>query len=96
MNCELNDLAVIVHSETGRNLGKIVEVVKFLGESPEFNGYTWCTGSGPAWLCEAKGTPISVRYGDPVFAVVIPDVWLKPVSGLPIDEEVTEDLKELA
>lgn len=96
MNVKQGDLAIVMHSETGRNLGKIVEVIKLLGESPVFDGRSWGIGDGLLWLVEAKGAPISVRFGPPLAVVPMPDAWLRPISGIPLNDEVTDDLEVVA
>lgn len=93
MNVKQGDLAVIVHSETGRNLGKIVEVLKLLGESPVFDGRLWNPGDGPSWLVEAKGAPISCRFGDPAALVPVPDSWLCALRSDDYRDEVTDALE---
>jgi hypothetical protein len=92
LNCKPGDLAIVMYSETGLNLGKIVEVIKLLGETPEFDGQFWNIDDGPSWLVEAKGSPILCSVGPPLSVVPIPDAWLRPISGVPVDEEITDEV----
>jgi hypothetical protein len=86
MNCKPGDLAILIHANLPENLGAIVEVIR-----P-------CEIFGPGyWVCSST-TPRRGVIGNRVISAKAEnsahDSWLRPVSGLPIDDEVTEDLKE--
>ncbi|MEX3914854.1 hypothetical protein AB4Y43_01220 [Paraburkholderia sp. BR10872] len=86
MNVKAGDLAIVIHSENGDGIGMVLKVVSAWGRYPEY---------GFLWNVE---TPREVRTwsGRMTRFPQIPDAWLKPVSGLPIEDEVTDEIKELA
>lgn len=63
LRCKPGDLAIVVRSRRQQNVGRLVEVVSFAGENPEFDGYVWCEGEGPSWHVRAVGSPMPVRQG---------------------------------
>lgn len=84
MNCKPGDLAVTVGMLDGNN-GMIVEVIEG-------------TDCGKGWVCKAmrkvKGDadtnkPRMIPAGAPL---IIADVNLRPISGVPVDDEVTDCL----
>jgi hypothetical protein len=80
MNCKIGDLAVVTGCPIANCNDQVVEVVSLYGPLRKF---------GLAWNC----TNSRIRMaGFPM--VPIPDAMLRPISGLPVDDEVTEDLKE--
>jgi hypothetical protein len=95
MNCKQGDLAIII---SGGNCGKIVEVVRLLGEHPAWDGYLWNLGDGPCWLAKAAGQPIKIfSYEDG--AVIekpslqecpVPDMHLRPIRGDELDEDTSD------
>jgi len=95
MNCKPGDLAIIVKSMVPANIGKIVMVLKFYKTDDRF---------GPLWFVDGENISEAVGLRDLDYRVrrdsarplYGPDDWMKPVSGLPVDDEVTEDLKEPA
>lgn len=88
MNCKPGDLAIIIHDPDfkGQDLGKLVEVIK--GEGLDCDGdYCWeCQPLSPLTGCDEGRVETNLTLID------IPDAWLKPVSGLPLDEEVLEEI----
>jgi hypothetical protein len=89
VNVKPGDLAIVVRDEFEQNIGRIVKV---LCESDCDVG---------AWLCRAVGAPMlimsrrtEVAYFDHEGDAYDSD--LRPISGVPVDDEVTEDLKEPA
>ncbi|OBR52355.1 hypothetical protein A6456_10675 [Paraburkholderia tropica] len=60
----------------------------------------WMDQGLPEWRCTSTriGRVYDTETGQDKLSLDfdIPDAWLRPVSGLPIDEDVTEDLKEPA
>lgn len=89
MNCKPGDLAIIVHqSESAPNVGRIVEVIRFYGERGR--------GKWPCWVVHASSplNAFNALTKAPTKAVdmIIPDAWLRPVSGLSIDEETRDEV----
>ncbi|KVO11742.1 hypothetical protein [Burkholderia ubonensis] len=89
MNCKQGDLAIIVHqSDAAPNLGRIVEVMEWRGE--------YGLGKWPCWLVKA---PRPMNVFDPLTRLpsqsvlgVIPDAWLRPVSGIPTADEILDEV----
>lgn len=96
MNCKQGDLAFIVGSELG-NTGKIVKVIRFLGECPYFDSIDWFDGMGPCWLVETQGSQICVQNTAGVngFHKVCPapDSRLRPIRPGDVSETTDSDLK---
>lgn len=87
MNCKPGDLAIIIHDPQtkGRDLGKLVEVIQSMGRDEDYD-YCWeCQPLSPLAGWDDDG-----RYVENLDLINIPDTWLKPVSGLPLDEEVPD------
>jgi len=92
MNCKPGDLAIIVRSRLApENIGRIVEIVRRRSTETE--------KEGPEWLVRCDRNMVErwehgfVRLVTERFYL---DACLRPVSGLPVEDEVTEDLKEPA
>ncbi|MFP3564714.1 hypothetical protein [Paraburkholderia sp. SIMBA_030] len=88
MNCKPNILAfVVVPGEwpTKTLDGMVVEV---LWLRPAFDDPT--KDQRPTWWCKFK-TPWFHRSG-PVSECFLLDAWLRPISGVPIAEETTEEI----
>lgn len=94
MNVKPGDLAIITFSTSGKNFGKIVEVLSFhLGRiiTPEGKNFNFHSG---AWLVKSPSKNI---YG-PVHDEYLQysgyeDKYLKKVSGLPLQEDEQTDIK---
>lgn len=93
MNVKPGDLAIVIKAHIPENVGKIVRVQKFMRNDELF---------GPLWQVECESIRNTVgrktlkpmkRGGRPLYA---PDDWMRPVSGLPLNDEVTDDIKEPA
>jgi hypothetical protein len=87
MNCKPGDLAIVTFPS--RNAGMIVEIIR-----PSKGGHY----SGLfSWYVRSAGAPMFIRKEDGSIGRKVgasaPDAWLKPVSGLPINDEVTDDIK---
>ena len=88
MNCKPGDLAIIVRDPFPENIGRIVEVKR----------PAEVVLDAPAWFCVARGTPLRIVNIDfPYDSYLgdrgdVYDVDLKPVSGLPITDDVTEEI----
>jgi hypothetical protein len=89
MNVKQGDLAIIIKSLAG-NEGRIVSVVEFLGTDQGFCGFP--AVPSPLWMVDSF-LPIRNVGGWLAPSGVVPDAWLRPVSGLPeveiADAEVT-------
>ncbi len=94
MNVKQGDLAIQIKSLNG-NDGAIVKIIQYLGVHPEYMGYLWHKNRGGCWLVEyqkmgkAKGGLVN-KF------LPTPDSWLRPVSGLPLQEDEHIDIKEPA
>ena len=92
MNCKPGDLAYIVAGlvDPSPNIGKVVEVIGLYGID---------SALGLMWRCRAT-SPILTRRRDGRITADLkfasPDAWLRPISGVPVTDDVTEDLKEPA
>ena len=90
MHVKAGDLAIQIISHAG-NDGKIVKVLRFVGEYHYSDG---CIDHD-AWECD-YGMPVCGAGGDIKQIRYISDAWLRPVSGLPMEDEVKDETKELA
>ncbi|HWT40937.1 MAG TPA: hypothetical protein VN081_06790 [Dongiaceae bacterium] len=96
MNVKAGDLAIIIAANhTPENIGTIVEVVRIAVPGELFaNGNIRFTGSpNSAWVTKRDGgepMPWRLASGNQFVAeeVVCEDRFLRPVSGLPIEEDV--------
>ncbi|MGF6837034.1 hypothetical protein QF001_000901 [Paraburkholderia youngii] len=91
MNCKPGDLAIQIRSTSG-NEGRIVKVLSFLGSDPFYEGFRWCIGAGPCWLVEYQGTGGTSIRGKRMKTMPCPDSRLRPISGVPVDEDVTNEV----
>jgi hypothetical protein len=91
MNCKPGDLAFIVDSQFPENLGRVVEVISAYGDFRD-EGFCWNVIAKTAMKGEGEidGRIMYLREG------FIPDVCLRPISGAPVNDEVTDDIKEPA
>lgn len=80
MNCKPGDLAILIKSHAG-NEGKIVKVGKFYGTYK----FPIAGIHHDCYLIEG------IASSD-----ICPDCYMRPVSGLPMDEETHNDIKEPA
>lgn len=79
MRCKPGDLAYIVSSDDPASIGAIVQVVR---ACPLWTGVT---GVQHWWVCGTR--PLSTIGGDLVAEGAIEDFRLRPISGVPVDEE---------
>lgn len=84
MNVKQGDLAIAIHAGNPGNIGRIFEVIRFVGQR-EFNGI-----SGPAWLVRAVGIKATTACGGQTSEALAFDAWLRPISGIPDQEETTK------
>lgn len=93
MNCKPGDMAVIVKSDA--NVGRLVEVVEFVGVDPVFGGRVWYS-DGPCWLVRSIGTPLQAANFWPALVMVAPieDSRLRPFRPGDLEDE-TPTVREL-
>lgn len=84
MNCKPGIMAIVIKAELQENIGIIVDVVS---ECPVGGpGYWWCSTREPRRTVSGLGYILSVRDAS------MPDSWLRPVSGLPLNEEIGDEV----
>lgn len=92
MNCKPGDLAIIIRAPfVPENVGRIVKVLKFVGVDDGGERSDW-------WRVESGGLPIKGRGGVFVLNGIVPDAYMRPVSGIPDTEEADakQPIKEVA
>lgn len=91
MNCKPGDLAYIRDDEFPENNGRIVEVIAPV----RLEGFE---GPGFWWLVRSVGVPLAFsQHGEEGFAgydveVHCRDCDLRPISGVPVHDEVTDEV----
>lgn len=99
MNCKIGDLAVVIGK--GPIAGRIVEVFKACPQNVVFclpDGYPH-EPVDYEWIVRLQNPAEVNTTGGMTRRTVwapAPDRKLRPVSGIPMEDEVTEDLKEPA
>jgi hypothetical protein len=86
--CKVNDLAIIIQSEISENIGRIVHIDRPFDQA--FDGaFRWVASStGAPMLGCFNGSGVLVE----TLVGVIEDYMLRPITGLPIDEEITDEV----
>lgn len=87
MNCKPGDLAYIVGNFP--EAGYIVECLELTPKQPHWPEY------GAFWYCKSV-RPIECEYTGFRRDIVVPDKFLRPISGVPLNDEVTDDLEVTA
>jgi len=87
MNVHPGDLAIVVKSDIPEVVGMIVEVVSGAGIQDDEGLFEWFVRPSAPSRCFLPDGSIGVLE-----LVGCPDAWLRPLSGLPIDEETREEL----
>lgn len=82
MNCKQGDLATIIKSVDGINVGKVVQVGQYMGEHSKL---------GPIWHIFSKGCDLITEYGAVGPGCDCPDAWLRPLP--PDDMPAANDAK---
>ena len=94
-NVTFGCLAIVINAKRPENIGKIVTVGRFYqaGDKVEIMGMVKNVPRA-GWLCESPSGFVFADYVLP--RAMIPDSHLRPVSGLPDDQDVLEQysLKE--
>jgi hypothetical protein len=96
MNCKQGDLAIVVRSVTGLNLGKIVRCVRWVGYSAKdpVTGGEWADPADDNWEIDP---PLSVFWRVGIYvgeSTLCRDSCLRPLRGDLLDNE-TETGREL-
>lgn len=90
MNCKPGDLAILIHASLEENIGKIVKVLSSARGNAD--GMPWWHIS-----CESMefGTGVVDGMRLPINrfnSLECPDAWLRPISGIPMTEDVTDEV----
>jgi len=102
MNCKQGDLAIVVHSESGLNAGKIVRCVRWVGtlETNPATGFAWTPGAchdfweiDPPLLTNQLRNGKVVAKNDPLPVVL--DSCLRPIRGDLLDEETEREFERV-
>ena len=84
MNCKPGDLAVVVQSDTGINLGKVVQVVCLHdSETHDLDGVSFRRPQGPRWVIDPA---LRASDGRPLFTYK--DIGLRPIRDQPGEDEM--------
>lgn len=85
MNCKPGDLAYIVRSGAPENIGAVVEVLRPVPPGE------WLFQDSPEWVVKARDKLWGFDSGNPepylVDDLETRDCDLRPISGVPVDEE---------
>jgi hypothetical protein len=104
MNCKPGDLAIVTGTnKTPETIGRIVEVVRPAVYGEHFTSVSGreirFEGPSTSWAVRsASHLPWRIGNGDLLWCetVVTNDAHLTPISGVPVNDEVTDDIKEPA
>ena len=94
LNCKAGDLAITVKCHVPDNLGKIVQIIAYEGLQ-EWVNYP---DPIPVWLIRAYSGSSGLTYLFPDGIVkrtetgLVPDCFLRPISGLELEDEVIESI----
>lgn len=83
MRCKQGDMAYVVKAPLGGPIGIVVKVERFDSHHEHY---------GPLWLCIGRDPLPTIGLGDRK-DVLISDDWLRPIGGVPIHDEVTDDME---
>jgi hypothetical protein len=100
MNCKPGDLAYVIRAVvTPEMVGAVVSVLRSAVHMETVDGIRYEV-TEPGWVVESAGSSLPVRSNDGILRIVkrrvVMDRLLRPISGVPVNDEVTEDLKEPA
>ncbi|WP_139094004.1 hypothetical protein [Burkholderia sp. CCA53] len=95
MNCKPGDIAIVTRTRCGKGVGKIVEVVRLA-----VNGEIFVTREGKRIAADLEGWGVCwvirgdrLKWGDDQIAErAFPDAYLRPVSGLPITDDIEDEV----
>jgi hypothetical protein len=99
MNCKPGDLAYVIRAETTPEMiGMVVTVLRMAIDGEEVCGRRFAVME-PGWVVEANSL-IPARGCDGILRHLkrraVADRNLRPISGVPVNDEVTDDIKEPA
>lgn len=100
MNCKIGDLAIIIRGKT--LAGRIVEIVGIVPKGVDFrlpDGYLQLA-TQYEWVIRFVGSPVEAPIGTvdgmtgtrTTFYGCAPDHVLRPVSGLPITDDIEDEV----
>lgn len=88
-NVKEGDIAEVV--DGGPNNGRKIEVIRYAGENPKWQGVTYCEDAGPCWIIRSLGEPFEVDIEDQynpeenhikfVQKLPFPDEFLKTIAS---------------
>ncbi|SPK73695.1 conserved protein of unknown function [Cupriavidus taiwanensis] len=88
MNCKPNDLAIVTRADAVPEL--IGQIVKVLQASLNFCPY------GPVWVVRFQAPKQFPCYFPGACLITTdadcPDAWLRPITGLPVHDDVPEEV----
>ncbi|WP_186215901.1 hypothetical protein [Burkholderia gladioli] len=87
MNCKPGDLAIIIKTRSGEAIGWIVRVLEIGREIPDL-GYAWCIKTSKPVYVESIASGKHSYTDEPL----CPDSWLRPISGIPMTDDVTDEV----
>lgn len=81
MNCKPGDLAFVIRSTTGSNIGKVCQVLSYGGQDKD--GENWVVEFSEAIpaVIQSSGEKVLTRR------MWAPDAWLRPIRDNPGNEE---------
>jgi len=87
LNCKPGDLAIVVRSDVNGDIGTIVEVLhrSFVDDDGD---HQWLT----KWPRPTRAFGHHSGREMLVVETFIPDAWLRPVSGLPITDDIKDEV----
>lgn len=91
MNCKPGDLAYVVH---GEEMGSVVTVIREWGSWGEF-GFIWTVefNHDVRTYVSPDGTASNCLETGLVKRILqCPDAWLRPISGVPVTDDVTDEV----
>lgn len=91
MNCKPGDLAVMTYVDDAAmelNVGQIAEVLRASYVDPKHGPRWWVRMIGLGRICDMGRVSTEIRPEG-----TFPDRYLRPITGLPIDEENHDDLE---
>jgi hypothetical protein len=103
MNCKSGDDALIIKSINPENMGRMVKVVKLVGDLDMYQEYDIGDGvvresvvDGIHWYVVPIKFPLVGMGGKSTLHAVIPDAWLQPIRGIetPIAHDVETPVEE--
>lgn len=92
LRCKAGDLAVIVQSVSGINLGKVVEVIEPWNDEGALT--VWWRRAGFVLKVRSRGS--AINYGDGVVLSMVgpaPDSWLRPIRPDAEPESIVRELE---